>query len=309
MELRHLRYFVAVADHGGVSHAAERLRIAQPAVSRQIRDLEDELGFALLRREGRRVVLTDAGRAFAERARAILAQTAAAAEAARRIARGEAGELTVGILDSASWAGHVPQALNRFKRQHPDVRLDVRPMSSVAQIDAVLAGEIDAAFAYRQDNLAPKSLAVHRLRMDDVVLAASTDLVFESEGALTLDEIDGLPIVGFPRSAAPAYYDRLFAGLRAIGFEPQIVQEGGDETAMLSLVSAGVGCAFVNSSNLHRPPRRVQFRQVRGLSVPIELLFLTRSSPGVLAGRLTDVVLAIDGLGDRRIRGASGAGD
>ncbi|WP_147112725.1 LysR family transcriptional regulator [Tateyamaria sp. syn59] len=294
MELRHLRYFVAVADYGGISHAAERLHIAQPAVSRQIRDLEGELGFDLLSREGRRVVLTDAGRAFADRARSILHEVDEAADAARRIAQGEAGTLRIGLLESASWAGHTPRALNRFKRQNPNIRLDIRPMSSVDQIDALLAGELDAAFVYRQDNIVEDALAVHRLRQDDIVLAASTDLVFERDGPLSLEDIDGLPIVAFPRAAAPAYHDRLFGALRDIGFDTQVVQEAMDETTILSLVSAGVGCAFVNSANMQRPPRRVQFRQVDGLSVPIEFLFLTRRAPSGLTQRLCDAVLVLD---------------
>ena len=293
MELRHLRYFVAVAEHGGISHAAERLHIAQPAVSRQIRDLELELGFDLLLREGRRVVLTDAGSAFAERARAILQQTEQATEDARRIARGEAGTVRVGLLESASWAGHVPLTLNRFKRKHENIRLDIRPMSSVDQIDALLAGELDAAFAYRQDNIVEGALDIYTLRYDDVVLAASTDLVFETEGPLPLEDIDGLPIVAFPREAAPAYHDRLFGALRDIGFYAQIVQEAVDETMMLSLVSAGVGCAFVNSAHMQRPPRQVQFRQVEGLSLPIELLFLTRRAPGSLTQILANTVTEV----------------
>ncbi|MEM7494501.1 MAG: LysR family transcriptional regulator [Pseudomonadota bacterium] len=294
MELRHLRYFVAVADHGGISHAAERLNIAQPAVSRQIRDLEAELGFDLLLREGRRVVLTDAGRVFAARARAILLETENATEAARRVSEGEAGVIRVGLLESASWAGHVPQSLSLFKRKHDRIRLDIRPMSSVSQIDALLAGEIDAAFVYRQDNIAKEALELHPLRIDNVVLAASTDLVFEHDSPLTLEDIDGLPIVAFPRSVAPAYHDQLFSALAGIGFEPQIVQEAADETTILSLVSAGVGCAFVNSANVQRPPRRVQFREVEGLSVPIEFLFVTQKSPGSLTQLLTNAVLGID---------------
>ena len=294
MELRHLRYFVAVADHGGISHAAQRLNIAQPAVSRQIRDLEEELGFDLLLREGRRVVLTDAGRAFAEQARDILHATEEAAETARRISKGEAGILRVGLLETASWAGHLPLTLNRFKRKHDRIRLDIRPMNSVDQIDALLVGELEAAFVYRQDNISNEALAVHPLRTDNVVLAASTDLVFDHDGPLSFEDIDGLPIVAFPRAVAPAYHDQLFGALAGIGFEAQIVQEAVDETTMLSLVSAGVGCAFVNSANMQRPPRRVQFRKVEGLSVPIEFLFLTQKSPGSLTQLLADTVLEID---------------
>ncbi|WP_299625424.1 LysR family transcriptional regulator [uncultured Tateyamaria sp.] len=294
MELRHLRYFVAVADHGGISHAAERLRIAQPAVSRQIRDLEAELGVDLLLREGRRVVLTDAGRAFSNRARAILAASTKAADEARRIDKGEAGHLRIGLLESASWAGHMPQALSRYARAYPNVRLDVRPMGSVDQIDALLADELDAAFVYRQDNLVEDTLNILSLRVDDVVLAASTDLDFDKDGPLDLDDIDGLPVVAFPRRVAPAYHDALFGALAHIGFDPLVVQEAENETTILSLVSAGVGCAFVNSANMARPPKQVQFRRVAGLSVPIEFLFVTGKTPGKLTERLRNVVADID---------------
>ncbi|WP_415402027.1 LysR family transcriptional regulator [Tateyamaria sp. SN3-11] len=294
MELRHLRYFVAVADHGGISHAAERLHIAQPAVSRQIRDLEAELGVDLLLREGRRVILTDAGRAFAERARAVLAASHDAADEARRIARGETGRLRIGLLESASWAGHLPLALSRYARAYPNVRLDIVPMGSVDQINALLAEKLDAGFVYRQDNIVQDAFAIHPLRVDDVVLAASVDLEFDKAGPLELEDIDGLPLVAFPRRVAPAYYDSLFGALGAIGFDPVVVQEAENETTMLSLVSAGVGCAFVNSANMHRPPRRVQFRPVRGLSVPIEFLFVTRKNRGSLTLRLEDIVRDIN---------------
>ncbi|MEL6463554.1 MAG: LysR family transcriptional regulator [Pseudomonadota bacterium] len=275
MELRHLRYFVAVADHGGISHAADRLNIAQPAVSRQIRDLEAELGVALLARQGRRVILTDAGRDFADRARAILEAAQTAANQARQIDKGEAGHLRIGLLESASWAGHLPLALNRFARTYPDVRLDILPMGSVQQIDALYAGALDAGFVYPQPNLVGDALTILPLRTDNVVLAASADLDFETDKPLTLGDIDDLPLVSFPRSVAPQYHDALFSALADIGFDPQIVQEAENETTMLSLVAAGVGCAFVNSANAHRPPRQVRFHKVSGLSVPIEFLFVT----------------------------------
>lgn len=294
MELRHLRYFVAVADHGGISHAAEWLRIAQPAVSRQIQDLEAELGVDLLLREGRRVYLTDAGKSFAEKARRILADAQVAADDARSIAKGSAGELRIGLLESAAWSGHLPIALNRYARAYPNVRMIVKPMGSVGQIDAMLAGELDAAFVYRQDTLNDGALDVHSLRYDDVVFAASTDMVFDRDGELALEDIDGLPLVMFPRAAAPAYYDRLFKALHALGLDPYVTQEAESETGMLSLVSAGVGCTFVNITNMQRPPRRIQFRQVKGLSLPIEFVCVTSKRPGSLTQSLIEIVREID---------------
>ena len=291
MELRHLRYFVAVADHGGISHAAERLRIAQPAVSRQIKDLEAHVGTDLLIREGRSVRLTDAGKAFAAHAREILRDAEDACEDARQIAQGNAGRLRIGLLESASWGGHLPDALNRYARTYPNVRMEVTPMSSIDQIDAVMAGELDAGFVYHQNNIVDQALEIHHLRTDDVVLAATTDLVFDHDGPLSLHAIDGLPLIAFPRSAAPGYFDRLFGAVSDLGLAPQIVQEAANETAILSLVSAGVGCAFVNSANMERPPRHVQFRRVSGLTVPIEFLFVTAKSPGTLTQNLTEILI------------------
>ncbi len=294
MELRHLRYFVAVAEYGGITHAAERLNIAQPAVSRQIRDLEAELGVELLVREGRRVILSDAGRAFAERARAVLAASNDAVQEARRIDRGEAGQLRIGLLESASWSGHLPEALNRFARTYPDIRMDIVPMGSVEQIEAVLAEELDAAFVYRQNNLVEEALSILPLRTDNVVLAASADLDFEKPGPLDLQDIDGLPLVSFPRAIAPVYHDAISAALAGIEFHPDIVQEAENETTILSLVSAGVGCAFVNSANMHRPPKQVRFYEVAGVSVPIEFLFVTTRNAGGLTQRLRNIVASLD---------------
>lgn len=291
MELRHLRYFVAVADHGGLRHAAERLNVAQPAVSRQIKDLEAELGLDLLRREGRGVVLTDAGKVFAEEARAVLARTAAAVEEARRVARGSRGTIKVGLLENASWAGPLPSALNRFARTYPDIQLDMVPLGSVAQIDALREGRLDAGFVYRQDGLVEGRLAVYPLSTDDVVLAAPSGTALAGKDPLDPSDLDGVPMVSFPREAAPAYYDRLNAALAALGLEPRVVQRADNETTILSLVSAGVGCALVNSANMQRPPRGVRFRKVRGLSVPLEFVFVHRPNPGSLTELFIRAVL------------------
>ena len=291
MELRHLRYFLAVADYGGLRHAANNLNVAQPAVSRQIKDLEAELGFDLLRREGRGVVLTDAGKVFAEEVRALLERTAGAVEKAQRVAEGRGGNLKVGLLENASWAGPLPRALNRFARNYPDIQLEVVPLSSIAQIEAVRDGGLDAGFVYRQNSLAKAGLRAHLLATDDVVLAASTDTTFDHDGPLDPEDIDGLPMVTFPREAAPAYFDRQSAAMAALGLEPRSVQQADNETTILSLVSAGVGCALVNSANMQRPPRGVQFREVKGLSVPLEFVFIHRTNPGSLTTLLIETVL------------------
>lgn len=290
MELRHLRYFVAIVEQGGVRAAADRLGIAQPAISRQLKDLETELGFALFQRVGRGLALTAAGRTYLQSVTGLLGNLAEAGEEARRVAEGRAGRLSVGLLENVSWSGPAPEALRRFARTYPEIQLNVQPMSSVAQFKQVADGNLDAGFGYVSDQDLPRGVSTIALRHDNVVLAASRDLVFHHDGDLSLEEIDGLPMVGFPRARAPGYFDRLALACRAIGFAPNVVQIADDETTMVSLVSAGIGCAIVNSANRDRPPENVQFRGIQGLSVPLTMVFLHREPPNEIVQNMMSLI-------------------
>lgn len=285
-----MRYFAAVVEDDGVRAAAERLGVAQPAISRQIKDLEEELGVALFQRVGRRLALTDAGKTYLQQVRKALTLLEDAGERARAVARGRGGRLRIGLLENVSWSGPAPEALRRFARAYPDMQLDVRPMSSLDQLTRVFEGKLDGGFGYVPDDELPRGIATVELRRDDIVLATSRDLVFDHDGDLRLDDIDGLPMVGFPRANAPRYYDRVAKACRAIGFTPNVVQTASDETTMLSLVSAGIGCALVNSANRDRPPENVQFRAVKGLSVPLTMVFLHRDRPGETVRRLLSII-------------------
>src|SRR4249920_2922766 len=140
MELRHLRYFVAVGDEQHYGRAAQRLRVAQPALSRQIQDLEDEVGFKLFERLPRGVKLSAAGKLFLEDARRILQQVNEAAARAARVARGQSGTLRIGFTENASWHGVVPDALRVFRQRHPDAELQLYPAGSVDQIEEIRSG-------------------------------------------------------------------------------------------------------------------------------------------------------------------------
>ncbi len=283
MELRHLRTFRAIAETGGVHAAATRLSVAQPAVSRTLRDLEAELGFALFDRVGRGLRITQAGAAYLAEISPLLDRLAEAGGAARRIAEGRGGVLRVGLIESGAWDGAAPRALDRFARENPDIRLHVAPMGSRDQTTALGEGRLDCGFLYRQgDALNAAGLACVPLRTDDVALAANASLDFGHDGPLSAEDIDGLAMIGFPRAAAPDYYDAQRAALARIGVEPQILQEARDETAILALVSAGVGCALVNGAAAHRPPPRVRFHRVEGVSVPIDFVFAHHDPPGTL---------------------------
>ena len=153
MELRHLRYFVAVGEEQHYSRGAQRLRVAQPALSRQIQDLEAELGFKLFDRLSRGVKLSTPGKLFLEEARRILQQVDEATKRVQRVASGQSGTMRVGFIESMSWHGVVPDAFRQFREQQPDAELQIRPQSSLEQIQAVRSGQLDAGFLFTIANI------------------------------------------------------------------------------------------------------------------------------------------------------------
>src|SRR5881296_555654 len=153
MELRHLRYFVHVAEEQHYRRAAERLRIAQPALSRQIQDLEEEIGFKLFDRLPRGVKISAAGKSFLVDARRILHEVNEATARAKRVAAGQSGTLRVGFVESVSWHGVVRDSFRQFRQRQPDVELQLKPASSLEHIEAVRSGRLDAAFLFTIANI------------------------------------------------------------------------------------------------------------------------------------------------------------
>src|SRR6267142_571947 len=148
MELRHLRYFVHVAEEQHYGRAAERLRVAQPALSRQIQDLEEEIGFKLFDRLPRGVKISAAGKSFLVDARRILHEVNEAAARAKRVASGQSGTLRVGFVESVSWHGVVPDSFREFRERQPDAELQLTPATSLEQIEALRSGRLDAGFVF-----------------------------------------------------------------------------------------------------------------------------------------------------------------
>jgi DNA-binding transcriptional LysR family regulator len=169
MELRHLRYFVAVGEEEHFGRAAQRLRVAQPALSRQIQDLEREIGFKLFDRLSRGVKISSAGRLFLDEARRILQQLNEATERAQRVARGQSGTLRIGFTENTSWRGVVPDSLRFFREHYHDAELQLNPLPSLHQLEAVRSGRLDAGFMLnppkpdRELNQLP--VAVHSLAL------------------------------------------------------------------------------------------------------------------------------------------------
>ena len=225
MELRHLRYFVAVGEEQHYGRAARRLRVAQPALSRQIHDLEEELGFKLFDRLPRGVKLNAAGKLFLEDARRILQEVNEAADRAARVARGLSGTLRVGFTENASWRGVVPDSFRRFREQQPDAELQLQPAPSLEQFEAVRSGRLDAGFI----NFMPKSdpeLDQLRVAIQHIELAVPRRHPLTKLKKLRLRDLTDVPFVWFPRWASPAFYDRLMhacyrGGLMSRGNNPE----------------------------------------------------------------------------------------
>jgi DNA-binding transcriptional LysR family regulator len=253
-ELRHLRYFVAVAEELHFGRAAKRLGIAQPPLSQQIRQLEHRLGVSLFSRTSRQVALTPAGEALLRGARRTLAEMGLAAAAARRAATGETDALRVGYTDSAALSV-MPSAIRRFRSALPSVHLDLVEGSTAAQLDAVARDLIDLALV-RGPVVQPAMRTEVVLREPFLVALPEHHPLGERE-TVELRALGAEPMVLFPRHLAPDFHDTISAMCRAAGFTPLVAYEGAEYQTILSLVAAGLGVSLV--------PRSVENLQRRGV--------------------------------------------
>ena len=292
MELRHLRYFVAVGEEQHYGRAAQRLRVAQPALSRQIQDLESEIGFQLFDRLPRGVRLSAAGKTFLADARLILQQVSDAAIRAGRVARGLAGTLRVGFTESASWHGVVPDSFRQFREAQPDAELQLSPLLSLDQMQAVRSGRLDAGFVFNMPKADPELDQV-QVASQKLVLAVPKGHPLTRSKRLRLRDLADSDFVWFPRRQSPAYYDRLMQACSRGGLKaPRIVQEAADQATLLALVACRLGVAFVSDATRWRCPRDVLLRPVVDLYLPIAFSLIWRkdnASP-LLARFVADVL-------------------
>src|SRR5467141_1128110 len=276
MELRHLRYFVYVAEEQHYGRAAERLRVAQPALSRQIQDLEEEIGFELFDRLPRGVKISAAGKSFLVDARRILHEVNDATARAKRVASGQSGTLRVGFVESISWHGVVPDSFRQFRERQPDVELQLKPLSSAQQIEAVRTGQLDAGFLFTIANIS-RELAQLPVASLNLMLAAPKGHPLTKLKKLRLRDLNDAAFIWFPRRESPAYYDRLMhecfrGGLKS----PHIVQEAVNEATILSLVSCRMGVAFVSGATRWRCPESVVLLPVVDLKLPLPFALVWR---------------------------------
>lgn len=276
MELRHLRYFVAVGEEQHYGRAAKRLRVAQPALSRQIQDLEEELGFQLFDRLPRGVKISAAGESFLKDARSILQKVNDATTRAKRVATGQSGALRVGFVESISWHGPVPASFRRFRERQPNAELQLRPMSSAEQLEAIVSEGLDAGFVFAIASMVP-DLVQLEIDVLNLMLAVPEGHPLTQQKNVRLRDLKDADFVWFPRQASPAYYDRLMRECFQGGLEsPHVVQEAVNEATILSLVSCRLGVAFVSEAARWRCPQGVTLIPVRDLRVPLPLVLAWR---------------------------------
>jgi len=248
LELRHLRYFIAVAEELHFGRAAERLGISQPPLSQQIQALEEEIGARLFERTNRRVELTDAGRLFLDESRQVLAQVDKAVLLARRAHLGELGELKIGFTSSAPFTSTIPSSIHAFRKAYPDVHLDLQEMSSRQVLKALLEESLQVGV------IRPLALpdAVHWVELFReplvAVLRADHPLAAGSEDGLVIAALAEEPFVFFPRSYGTGLYDQVIALTRQAGFSPRIAQEASEAMTIIGLVSAGLGVSILPAS-------------------------------------------------------------
>ncbi len=255
MELRHLRYFVAVAEELNFTHAAARLRVAQPALSSQIKDLEDELQTPLFARGRRGVQLTRAGRVFYERARDLLKRSAEAADEARAAAGAMTGTLVIGF-PSGLHLNYLAPVINAFRREHPQVELHYFHGLPAAQLKALREARVDVGFVTMPAPLEEMESAVIWRIPFKVVLPQHHPLA--RKASFELAELRGEDFVFCTRESRPEFYDEFFRHCANAGFRPRVVQEvGGYPTNMLGLISVGVGLSVL--------PHFEQVERIRGL--------------------------------------------
>ncbi|MET3130878.1 DNA-binding transcriptional LysR family regulator [Oxalobacteraceae bacterium GrIS 1.11] len=277
MELRHLRYFVAVAEELHFTRAAERLHMGQPPLSQQIQALEAELGAQLFERSKRWVRLTEAGRLFLDDARRILALAEQAAVTARRAQRGEVGELRIGFTFSTPFTPLFATVINGYRQQFPQVTLTLHEMATWHQIDAIGERAMDLGFVRPPEAAIPDTVHLSVLRQDPLVLVLPNEHALAAKAEIFIKELDGLPFVMYPKNAGTGIHPQIVRLCRAAGFAPRVAQEANEASTIIGLVAAGCGISVLPASFERIRMDGVCYRPIADRAATTSLLLARRA--------------------------------
>jgi len=285
MELRHLRYFHAVATHGHMTRAAAELGIQQPPLSQQIRALEDELGLALFARHPKGVALTDAGRLFLEDAQRILRDVEAARLRMARLASGVHGRLSVGFTSSAAAHRLTPEALRECRARHPDIALEIKEDNAAGLIEAVADLRLDCGLL-RVPVARPAGLVFEQLLSEGVAVALPVGHALARKARVAVRDLRGEPLILVRRPGAPGLYANLLALCEKAGFAATVHAEVERMMTNLNLVAAGAGVSVVPQSMVGTHAHAIAYRPLAAssaLAAPLTLVRRADANPGPVA--------------------------
>lgn len=276
MELRQLRYFIAVAEERSFSRAAERLHISQPPLSTQIMMLEEELGVRLLERSNRGVSLTAAGSVFYEEMRAVLVRLEHGKTRTRQAGQGHVGTLSIGFVSIADY-GILPPALKDFRTRFPEVEVHLHELTTDAQIREMRMGRLDLGIALGP--IEDGNLSFEPLSHEALVLAMPVGhRLAKAKGPRDLRAFSKENFIVTPRDIAPGLYDLMISRCYASGFVPRITQQARQMQTVISLVAAGMGIALVPSSVQNLKRTGVQYARLKGSGGGIDIGILKSMS-------------------------------
>ncbi len=292
MELRHLRYFVIVAEEQNVTRAAARLHVSQPPLSRQIRDLEAELGVELFRRTAKSLALTEAGKIFLNEARAILLRVDQAVETVRTVANPTRRTLHVGYAPSLT-VKLLPKTLMIFEREHSGVRVSLHDLSSEECIQQLSTGKIDLALTVRPPASRMRGQTFEHIADFPLCCAVATSHSLAGKNTVPISALKSERFIVYSRDEYPEYYDSLKALFRPFGFEPRVGEEYDGVTGLIAAVEAGQGIAIVPSSLACMSGQRLKLLTLRPNLAPFSVgAAMAKKSSKFVQGFVAAVKLA-----------------
>lgn len=275
MELRHLRYFLAVAEENNVTRAASKLGIGQPPLSQQIKQLEQEMGVDLFRRTAHGVVLTAAGEAFRVEALRVVEHARTAVRAAQRAARGDTGHLRLGFTGSAAFNPLVPKLISTFREHYVSVELTLEEANTTQLLEGLEHGRLDAAFIRPLDTLTD-TLRVKLVADEPMKVVVPSRHRLAHARRVTIKDLANEPFVIVPRAAGSTLFDEVDQACRRAGFEPIVGQLAPQMSSMVNLVAAELGIAIVPAAITQVKVHGVRYLDIAGDAPRARLALATR---------------------------------
>lgn len=284
IELRHLRYFLAIADEMNFGRAAERLNIAQPGLSQQIKILEHVLEAKLFDRSRRRLRFTLAGEMFAAEARKVMAQVEIAVQTARRASRGEVGRLTIGYVGSAAYTGMLTRLVGGFRNSHPLVELEISEMEMLRQLEAIGDGRLDIGFV-RPPVPMPMGVSSIPIMQEELCIILPASHPLAEEQYVPLEALSEETFITPQHPPRVSFHRHTKLACQAAGFDPKLGPQGRDFVTIASMVSVGLGVALVPKSIQCIQLPSIRYRPLSGVDLRAELAVASRQGDASMVVR------------------------